>query len=1152
MKTLYQDLFTLEVSNLRSINVERDSGRTQPDQLNYTVTPLAQSVFRQIFDGILYRHTQRAFSITGVYGTGKSAFIIALMELLLDPSLQNHIAGQIHNLEPVLFQDLSTIHQKFRIFLPVVLSGSREPLLPALHRALDQALRTAPSECTELIGRLEDLPPEDVTSLVALYEDAAKYFGGCLLVVDEFGKFLEYAASRPDQGDVFILQLLAEAAARSGDHPLLVFTVLHQAFGAYGTQLSQVQREEWNKIQGRFLDIPFNQSQDILIRLLAESINARSGSDLDRVRSYVEMLANQCTNKGLRLGALTAHETEVLAVKTAPIHPLVIFLFGPFFRRLAQNERSMFAFLRSTDRASFRTFLETASLTADSVPVYGLAHLYDYIMDTMGPSLLGSTAGRNWVLAEETLARLDEGEALDTALVKVIGLIAALGDSTTLRADAELLALAVSKPVGAVEEALKRLVQQKLVVYRRFIDAYRLWEGSDFDLDAALQQFRGIVDEGTPLADLLQVNLPQAPMEAKRHSFRTGTLRIFPVHYADLDSLSTLLATDEQRDSDGLIIFLLVSQQVPDEKLQEKLAILSRSRSLPLIVIPVSVPTSLHEAALELARLQVISDRHPDLENDRVARREVSERIAQLGGHIQQQLDVLLSPRDRALTCWYVGTGDSTAEPQFRLVHGRKGLNQLLSFLCDQVFHASPLIRNELINRRGLSSQGASARRELLGLMLTAQTLPAFGIEQAPPHLSMYRSVLEASRLHRLGDDGQTWQFAAPTVENDPLKLLPTWQAFEGFLERSATTRQPVSALWEELKRPPYGAREGVIPVLFLAMLLLKGAEVGVYENGNFVADLEAHHIERMVKAPEKFELRYSPLTEARQEFFQELGPYISVARTGQLVPVVRTLIRTVSKLPDYAKRTRELTPAAKKVRDALLTAREPDLLLYTQLPIALGFAPLTEEHVTNHSAASVVKALITTLRELNMAHGELLDRLFDKLKVALGLPANRSEALQKLRAEVDLLPREGVDLRLKGFINHLEPPPDEAGFGPWMESFGSFVASRPPMTWNDDDEVKYDLELQKLANKLRQVKDMAVARGRMKVAPGTEAIRIGLTNQRGEELHQVLFVRPIIRERALEAADRVAHLLSDMGVKDPSDQLALLTLIAQTRIGPK
>ena len=70
---------------------------------------------------------------------------------------------------------------------------------------------------------------------------------GLLLVVDELGKFLEYAAQNPVHDDLFVLQSLAEFAARSAPTPLLMLTILHQAFERYAQRLATSQREEWAK-----------------------------------------------------------------------------------------------------------------------------------------------------------------------------------------------------------------------------------------------------------------------------------------------------------------------------------------------------------------------------------------------------------------------------------------------------------------------------------------------------------------------------------------------------------------------------------------------------------------------------------------------------------------------------------------------------------------------------------------------------------------------------------------------------------------------------------------------------------------------------------------------------------------------------------------
>ena len=104
--------------------------------------------------------------------------------------------------------------------------------------------------------------PPQAYEITELFESAARSIEknggiGLLLVIDELGKFLEYAAHAPAQGDVFVLQTLAELASRSDRTPLFLLTILHQAFEQYANKLAKSQREEWAKVQGRFEDIAF-------------------------------------------------------------------------------------------------------------------------------------------------------------------------------------------------------------------------------------------------------------------------------------------------------------------------------------------------------------------------------------------------------------------------------------------------------------------------------------------------------------------------------------------------------------------------------------------------------------------------------------------------------------------------------------------------------------------------------------------------------------------------------------------------------------------------------------------------------------------------------------------------------------------------------
>ena len=89
--------------------------------------------------------------------------------------------------------------------------------------------------------------------------------------IDELGKFLEGAAQ--DGSDIYVLQQLAEAASRSKGRFLFV-GVLHQAFEEYAHRLSHEMRDEWAKIQGRFIDLIVDTAGEEQIDLIARAIES--------------------------------------------------------------------------------------------------------------------------------------------------------------------------------------------------------------------------------------------------------------------------------------------------------------------------------------------------------------------------------------------------------------------------------------------------------------------------------------------------------------------------------------------------------------------------------------------------------------------------------------------------------------------------------------------------------------------------------------------------------------------------------------------------------------------------------------------------------------------------------------------------------------
>ena len=60
------------------------------------------------------------------------------------------------------------------------------------------------------------------------------------------------------------------------------------------------------------------------------------------------------------------------------------------------------------------------------------------------------------------------------------------------------------------------------------------------------------------------------------------------------------------------------------------------------------------------------------------------------------------------------------------------------------------------------------------------------------------------------------------------------WKAIEGFLADTDAGRQSVDTLFDLLRRPPFGLKDGVLPVILAAILVHGHAQVALYEEGIF------------------------------------------------------------------------------------------------------------------------------------------------------------------------------------------------------------------------------------------------------------------------------------------------------------------------------
>ena len=321
---------------------------------------------------------------------------------------------------------------------------------------------------------------------------------GFLVLADEMGKFLEFAAQHPNQGDVQVLQEMAESAVRSGNTPILFVTVLHQAFDEYAHRLGPVQRTEWQKVQGRFTDIAFGDTGEESLRLIAEALQ-REPDDTRNAAIAVQSrdFASTASVAGILPRTLTVPAFAQIIDHAYPLHPLTLLLLPAVFRRFGQSERSLFGFLSGDEPLGFGEFLNSRAggESAGGKPLpYNLSRLFDYVVSTFAGALFsqGATA-RLWSETQEAVFRCEGRSELDLRLVKTIGLLHILAEQTRISPTREVLRFAFAGgdvTAAEVDLAIDGLEMSTLITYRAFRKAYRPYAGSEIDVEERVREAR--------------------------------------------------------------------------------------------------------------------------------------------------------------------------------------------------------------------------------------------------------------------------------------------------------------------------------------------------------------------------------------------------------------------------------------------------------------------------------------------------------------------------------------------------------------------------------------------------------------------------------------------------------------------------------------
>ena len=1061
----------------RSIRIDIDLGR--PDALDGyichgTATAVLESMSKQ-----LSKSNQRAFTWTGPFGGGKSSLAVALASALSHNKTLRTKARELLNLERLPAFDNALPCRRGWLTIPIV--GKRTSIVAELSKGLRKSQ-----------GLGQDARKYSAASLIADICEVAEStkYDGVLVLIDEMGKFLE-ASALGSGDDVYFFQELAEAAARTAGK-VVVVGILHQSFSQYAARLGIDTRDDWTKVQGRYSDIPLVAGSDEVVELIGRAIESK-------VTPEWMMLASTAIADSIRARRPAVGDNFAKSLYACwPLHPAMAALLGPISKRqFGQNERSTFGFLSSVEPHGFRSYLEATPKLQSSW--YRPDNYWEYLRANLEPAILASPDGHRWAQAVEAVERTEakSADSLHVELIKNIAVIDLFRNGSGLAAEVNVLTeLLYPRKREKIEEALEQLSKWKVILFKKHIGAWSVFEGSDFDIEAAITQARS-ASPGVDFA-LLESLTNLYPVIAKRHYHETGTMRWMNMALCRLEDVERIVKKFEPSNGEfGLFLLTMPGSQASNKAAIRKCHEYSRIAPWPIAIGVPRNHAKIEDLGAELLALQNVQSRH-ELNGDPVARREVQARISSVRANLEEQL------REAVANAKWVA-----AEQEFDAVR----LSPVASDLANTTFSGAPALWSELVNRNSPSSNSVKARRDLLHCMLSREEEESLGISGYPAERGLYETLLRITGLHRRDPSG-VWRMLPPDKKHSP-SFVTLWDATKR-LFIDAHTRVNVADIHSLWAAPPYGVRRGVMPVIFTAFLLAHKGNLALYKDGMFIPRVTDADIDEYLQDDRRFSMRWVIIDKEKASILAGIAEILAEvgasANTRDPLEAARGLVALVFSLPAWAQRTQSIGEEARSVRDTLLKASDPHKVLFIDLAAVLE----------SNGGRSYVDALRGPIKEIAAAYGALLNRIETSMLEALDAPRNK---LDRLRARAEALSGVTGDLRQDAFAARLAK---HDGSAESIEGILSLAANKPPRDWNDRDIDTALLEIAKAALRFRQAEAFVSVRGRK---PTSEAFAVVIgAGAQTRTVSRAFSISDTHREAVESMADRLALTLKAEG----------------------
>ena len=872
----YKDYISVNENFQYSVNLQFDINNISKIK-EYIPTKDGCELLDQYFNSVL-NSKNRATTLIGPYGKGKSHLLLVLITLLNNYNIEDkkdidNFLNKIKKVDSETYETIKNIREKKTKLMPIIINSNYGDLNQAFLLALSEALEREnlssivvntyfdialkvimkwEDEYKDVIGEIkkclseyncsfkdlkqglknyseehyeifknvyscilhgQEFNPLVNSDIVKIYKDMAheitEYgYSGIFIVFDEFSKFLEYVENSHMMKDLKLLQDFAELANRTGENEQIHLScITHKTINQYAKNLTDDKLNAFKTVEGRFKELYFNRSIEQNYEIVSYALNKKDGYDDLFNNFYNKYLKTYEEIKSLAIFKNVDKIEDVLYRGCYPLNPLTVYCLVQLSEKIAQNERTLFTFLTDDDQNGLKYFISN-----NSKGLFNVSKIYDYFKPLFKKETT-ETIRNIWLKSENALAKCNEIEEKD--IIKSLSIIYMINETEILTPDDNTLKLSVDMSDSKYEEIINKLIDKSIIKRRKITNELDFTNIYNRELSKEIKKLSENQFYDINIKDLINEVETKRYSLPRRYNEEFKITRFFDNIFMAEEELLSIKNLDilfENNYCDGVIINLIRDSRNV-QSIIDHFSELKNDRvvlRIPKTIFPKNIVSLLREyKSIEYL----------------INNKENEEANSELSLIKKETLDVL----EEQISVYF--SSDNIQEYLYMDKKNKNvtNLSSYLSDICFNIYSKTPIVNNEMINKRDLSAPIKKARDIVIDTVLNND-------------LSLIKSKTSAEA---------TIYKAIVDKKNTP-SIQEVLNIINSFVEKSENKKLSFNELYKKLDSKPYCIRKGIIPIL-LSIALYNYSDIIIIYFMNKEIELDANNLIKINDNPEKY-----------------------------------------------------------------------------------------------------------------------------------------------------------------------------------------------------------------------------------------------------------------------------------------------------------